>query len=202
MRHIFEVQVWRGLGGAVLCETRDFRIKWPKWHTLTFEGQVQVDMRDVCPKDVKNMLLKQARTTYWKKCAAKQEYEESKEGFWLEPTLALLRKIEQRRVWTDKVARKLVLEEGWVQKRLFDIGSSNDGKCQACHKEEGTEKHRVYHCPEGNEARCEIPEALRKWEQKVRTSKMEWKWQRGIVTHPLSEKPMEQGPFQYEKVGI
>ena len=27
-----------------MCETRDLGIKWPQWHTLTFEGQVQVDM--------------------------------------------------------------------------------------------------------------------------------------------------------------
>ena len=44
---------------------------------------------------------------------------------------------------TDKhrnVARKLVLEGGWVQKRLFDVGWSDESKCQACHKEEGTEE--------------------------------------------------------------
>ena len=51
-----------------------------------------MDMRYVCPKDVTKMLLKQARSTYWKKWAAKHEYEELKEGFWLEPALALLRK--------------------------------------------------------------------------------------------------------------
>ena len=39
------------------------------------------------------------------------------------------------------------------------------------------------------------------WAQKARTSKKEWKWQRGIVTHPLS-KPVEQGPLWYEKVGV
>ena len=50
-----------------MCETRDLGIKWPQWHTLTFEGQVQVDMRYVSPKDVKRMLLKQARPTNWKK---------------------------------------------------------------------------------------------------------------------------------------
>ena len=28
----------------------------------------------------------------------------------------------------------------------------------------------------------EIPEVFRKWEQKARTSKEEWKWQRGILS--------------------
>ena len=79
MRQIFEVQTWRqarGPAGAVMCETRDLGI-------LIFEGQVAVDMRYVCPKDVKKMLLKQARSTYWKKWAAKHEYEELKECIWL-----------------------------------------------------------------------------------------------------------------------
>ena len=31
-------------------------------------------MRYVCPKDVKKMLLKQARSTYWMKWAAKHEH--------------------------------------------------------------------------------------------------------------------------------
>ena len=53
----------RRLTGAVMCEKRDLGIRWPQWHTLTFEGRVQVYMRDVCPKDMKKMLIKQARST-------------------------------------------------------------------------------------------------------------------------------------------
>ena len=48
-------------------------------------------MRYVCPKDVTKMLLQQARTVYRKKCAANHEYEELKEGIWLEPALASTR---------------------------------------------------------------------------------------------------------------
>ena len=161
-----------------MCETLDLGIKWPQWHTLIFEGRVRVDMRYVCPKYVKKMSLGQARSTYWRKWAASHEYEELKEGIWLEPALALLRK-QTKEEWTDKhrnVARKVVSEGGWVQKRLFDLGWSNESKCQACQKEEGTEKHRLYHCPEWNEVRREIPEAFRKWEQIARTSKKEWRW--------------------------
>ena len=75
-----------------MCETRDVGIKWPEWHTMIFEGQIRIDMRYVCPKDVKQMLLQQARSVYWKKWAAKYENEELKEGTWLEPALAVLRK--------------------------------------------------------------------------------------------------------------
>ena len=143
----------------------------------------------VCPKDVKKMLLQRARTVYWKKWAAKHEIEELKEGVWLEPALALSRK-KTKGDWTEKhrnVARKMLLEGGRVQQRLFDFGWSNERECQACHKTKGTEKRRLYYCPEPHEIRIEIPEAFRKWEQTAKTSKKEWKWHKGIVVHLLSE---------------
>ena len=52
-----------------------------------------------------------------------------------------------------------------MQKKLFDIGWSDESECQACHKEECTEKHRLYPCPELQGIRREIPEAFRKWER-------------------------------------
>ena len=42
-------------------ETRALGIKWPQWHTLMFEEQVTVDTRVVCPQNVQQVLLKQAR---------------------------------------------------------------------------------------------------------------------------------------------
>ena len=57
-------------------------IKWPR-HTL-FEGQEAVDMRVVCARDAKTMLLKQSKTVHRRKWAAKHECEELKEGVWLD----------------------------------------------------------------------------------------------------------------------
>ena len=59
-RQIREVQTWkqvRGPSGAVMCETRDLGIKWPYWHTLIFGNDTKIDMRFVCPTDVKKMLV-------------------------------------------------------------------------------------------------------------------------------------------------
>ena len=153
-----------------MCETRDLGIKWPHWHTLIFSDETRIDMRFVCPKDVKQTLVQTARSVYWKKLAAKHEHEELKEGVWLEPARALLRK-KVREDWTEKhrdVARKIFLEEGRTQTRLFDIDWSDTSQCQACRLEKGTEKHIVYHCSEWHEIRQKIPEAFRKWEQKSR----------------------------------
>ena len=68
-----------------------------------------------------------------------------------------------------------------------------------CHREEGTEKHSLHHCPGWNEVRCQVLEACRKWEQNAKTSKKEWKWQRGIVTHSLSESQWNRCHFRVEK---
>ena len=75
----------------------------------------------VCQHDVKKMLLKQARMVYWKKWTAKHEHDELRKGVWQEPIQAM----QQRKVndvWTDKhrnVMRLLVMESGWLQKRLY-----------------------------------------------------------------------------------
>ena len=58
-----------------------------------------------------------------------------------------------------------------MQKTPFDIGWSDESECQACHKEKGTEKHRLHQCPEWYEVRREIPVAFRKREQKFKISK-------------------------------
>ena len=115
-------------------------------HTLVFNDETRIDMRYVCPKDVKNILVQRARPVSWKKWAAKHEQEEPKEGAWVEPAPALLRKTAKGG-WTEKhrnVARKIFLEGGWTQKRLFGVGRSDVSQCQACQVEEGTEKHRLY----------------------------------------------------------
>ena len=71
-------------------------------------------------------------------------------------------------------------------------------QCQVCQTEEGTEKQRLYHCPKWDEVRREIPEAFRRMEQKARTSN-DWKWQRGIVVHPLSDSQWNRGHFSMRK---
>ena len=50
-----------------------------------------------------------------------------------------------------------------MQKRLSHIGWSDKNECEACHKEEGTDTHRLHHCLEWHDVRREIPDACRKW---------------------------------------
>ena len=86
-----------------------------------FSDEMKIDMRFVCPEDVKRMVVQRARSVHWKKWAAKHEYEVLKEGAWLEPGLALLRK-KVRENCTEKhrnFARKIFWEGGWTQKEII-----------------------------------------------------------------------------------
>ena len=76
------------------------------------------------------MLLKQARMVHWKKWAAEHECEELKEGAWLNPVQAMLRR-KTNGAWTDN---HRVVEGEWVQKRLYDIGWSDEKKCKGIKK--------------------------------------------------------------------
>ena len=115
MRQIQEVQSWkqvRGPAGAVMCETRDLGITLPHWHTLIFEVEVRIDMRYVCPKRCQENASAEGQGGLPEKVGSK--------GIWLEPALALLRQ-KTKGDWTERhrnVARKLLLEGGWEQKRL------------------------------------------------------------------------------------
>ena len=117
-----------------MYETRDLGFKWPYWHTLVFSDEITIDMRCVCPKDVKQMLVQRARSVYWKKWSAEHEQEELKEGVWIDPAPVLLRKkakgvcgLRGIVMWT----RKIFLQGGWTQKRQFDNGCSDVSQCQA-----------------------------------------------------------------------
>ena len=113
----------------------------------------------------------------------------------VEPGLALLRK-RVRENWTDKnrnVARKIFLEGGWTQKRLFDFDWFDTSQCQACKKRKGQNTT----AQNGTKPDERFQKFLRSWSKKTRTSKKEWNWQRGVVTH----QPMEQGSFKLEKMG-
>ena len=104
-----------------------------------------------------------------------------KEGAWLEPGLALLRKKVMEN-W-----RNIFLERGWTQKRLFDIGWSDVSQCQACQLEEGTEKHRLHHCPEWYEIK-KVGAKGENVEERVEVAK---RYRRA----PSQRKPMNRGHF-------
>ena len=149
------------------------------------------------------MRLKQARIVYLKKWAAKHECDELKEGVWLQPISALLRR-KATEGWTDKhrnVMRKLAVEGGWVQKKLCDTGWSDVKKCGGCKKEE-TEKHGLCHCPSWREVGNQIPESLGNWEQRAKKVERGLDMARRYHVASARREQLEEKPFVSRKVGV
>ena len=130
-------------------------------YTLIFDDNVRIDMRYVCPKDVKKMLMQQARSVCRKKWAAKHEYEESKEGIWLETALAVLRK-KTKENWTEKrrnVARKLVLEKDGRRRNSSTLVGRMKVNVKLVTRKKAQKSAGSTICPEWYEVRREIPDA-------------------------------------------
>ena len=146
------------------------------------------------------MLVQRARSAYWKKWAAKHEYEELKEGAWLEPGLDLLRKKAMEN-WTDKQPGRYSWKVDGRQ-RLFDIGWSDVSQCQACQKEKGTEKHMTPPLSRVVRSQTGDSRGLHRVGAKGENVKEGVEVQRGIVVHPLSESQWNSGHFSMRKGGV
>ena len=61
------------------------------------------------------------------------------------------------------------------------------------------EKHRLCHCPSWSEISNQLPEGLVRFEQRTNKSKEDWKWQRGITAHSLSESNWKRNHVSLQK---
>ena len=127
----------------------------------------------VCPQDVTKMFLKQAWMIHWKKWEANTQVRRLESMSWLEAIQAMLRR-KTTESWTDEhrnVMRNLVVEKGWMQKRMYDIGWSDEKKCQECSEEAhrstgGTTVHP------GVKLENQFPERLEDWEPRATSRRM------------------------------
>ena len=69
------------------------------------------------------------------------------------------------------------------KKKLYDINWATSKKCKCC-EAEGTENTGFFQCKESREERNNMPDAARTYEMKARSSKEDWKWQRGLMSYP------------------
>ena len=121
----------------------------------------------------------------------------------LDPALALLRR-KTKEEWTDKhrnVARNLVLEGGSVQKRLFDIGWSNESKCREVTKRKAQKNtgstivHVGMKSDAGSQRLSEVGAESQNFREGIEVAKR-------CCAHPLSESRWNRAHFQHEKVGV
>ena len=134
----------------------------------------------------------------WKKWAAKHE-NELKEGAWLEPGLALVRK-KEKGDWTEKASQ-------CGQEDLF--GTRLDAKkiirCwmvghqSVSSLSEGGRHRKAQALPLSRMARSEARYSGSFQEMGAKGGRKKWKWQRGIVEHPLSGSQWNRDHFSMRK---
>ena len=83
-----------------------------------------------------------------------------------------------------------------MQKRLFDIDWSDESKCQACYREEGTGSNIAQIGTRSDVRSQGLSESGSK---KRAPQKEEWKWQTSIVTHPLCGSQRNEDHFSMKK---
>ena len=95
-------------------------MKWPRWQTLLFRRAGGGGHGSGLPAGCEQDAVEKVWMVFQKKLAATHEGAELKEGVWLEPIQAMLKH--------RNAMRTLVVEGGWVQKRLHKIRWSDQKK--------------------------------------------------------------------------
>ena len=102
MKKVREVLTWRqvrGPAGAVMCQTRDFGYQVAASARLDIRRRQKNRHGISVPKRCKEHAVAAGQSRLLEKVgSAKHEYEELKEGIWLERALALLRKKTKERL--------------------------------------------------------------------------------------------------------
>ena len=78
------------------------------------------------------------------------------------------------------------ISAAWTQNKLCDMNWADSNTCKCC-EAEGAEEHRLYHCKTWREERHRMPDGARTCEMRARSSKEDWRWQRGLMSYPASD---------------
>ena len=130
-------------------------------NTSIFDGEATIDMRYVCRGEDARAT---GQVSLLEEVDSKARVRRIERGYLAGAGSGLAAQENDGRA-DRNVARLLFLEGDWVQKRPFDVGWSDESRGRACHKEEGTEKHRLHFCREWHHTGG-FQNAFRKWEQK------------------------------------
>ena len=93
--------------------------------------------------------------------------------------------------------RKLVVEGGWIQKRIYDIGWSDGKMCRGCTKE-GTERPGLYSCPFLQESQKQVEQ------MGTRSNHVEGGLEMPKRFYVVScrRKQLKDKPFESQRVGV
>ena len=106
-----------------VCETRDLGIGFPSWHALPFEEGEIVDMKVICPQDVKKTLKGHAREVPGKRWATRNESDELKRRGVGGAIEGVVKEETNQRCTTKHVNVASSLSKKLDAEKLYEIGT-------------------------------------------------------------------------------
>jgi hypothetical protein len=185
-----------GPASACIMQCKGFGWTWPAWHTFVTRAGLHIDMREICPLDVKDMVVKDLEAHVW---ATWTKADETRKRLHPAPL------VEPVQRWFKKhrfgvgpaVAAQAVAAGLWTQQKanMHGVAGAENADCQACLKRGvhvcGDAKHRLGHCPEYQAQRLKL---VREWQHQVATSQDRLLWDRGLASDPSLRYPFVPQP--------
>ena len=125
-----------GPAGAVRMQMRDLGWKWPSWSTMISEEGLVMDLREICPDDLKQMALRDSERNMWKRWCAKDGNQHLAPEPFMEPIQQWLKKGGQHSPGQAVVAQAVACGM-WTQERGYKLGVLEDPWCKHCEKNRG-----------------------------------------------------------------
>ena len=105
---------------------------WPCYHTFVDRAGRHLDMREICPKDVKAMAVQDSAAAMWAKWTRTPQWAELAPRPCLEPLAQLCTSRRNTSAVTRRTVEHLVTMGPVTQAVLYQWGLAEDDKCQAC----------------------------------------------------------------------
>jgi hypothetical protein len=179
-----------GPAGATRMQVVATEWKWPAWHTfISREGQ-HIDVRAVCPQDVKAMAMRDAENVAWAEWTQTDDKRSLGPAPLIEP---VQRWAKKHRVGPGPATAAQAFTVGmWTQDKAHAKGvlGAEVDSCLACLDVgiscPGTARHRLAGCVGTTELRRELPT---RWQHQCDSSDNRLLWDRGLVANPARRYP-------------
>ena len=175
----------RGPCGACVMHLGDIGWAWPRWDTFVSRDGHQMNLAEICPQDVKAMVMLDSDAALWAEWALDDAYSSLRPRPLIEPVASLIA-ARCTAQWTTEMknAAAAVFQGGsWTQDRMCASGLADTELCQLCGAI-GTPHHRLHCCVGYRGARSGCPATYQHIAEEADPSNL--LWTRGLAVDPSS----------------
>ena len=134
-----------GPAGACILTARRIGWTWPAFNVFVDRSGRHINLRNVCPQDVRAMVLLDSDAALWDKWTKQPQWASLAPRPCIEPLVSLCKSSKELKT-TQKAVEHIVAMGAVTQTTLQKWGYVDSGLCQAC-QANGTPHHRFWKCP-------------------------------------------------------